>query len=114
MITGYAYPLELDETGGLKMATGADYIGQQILSYLETERGERLGLQSYGLPDMLFQSSTSPGFIAADLEKQLPQFIPQATFTVQASISDAGELGIQIFWTYQGQEQEPLNILFEL
>ena len=112
MITGIAYPLQLDSSGSLKLASGSDYIGQQILSYLETELGERLGLPNYGLPDFLLKSQTAPGFIAADIEAKLPLFIPQATFQVQANLSDDGELEIQIFWNYQGEEQAPISTTF--
>jgi hypothetical protein len=114
MLTGLAYPLAIDPvTKGLAIASDADYIAQQIRSFVETERGERLGLPNYGLPDYLFSAYQAIGFIARDLETKLPQFIPQASFSCTASINDAGEAIVVINWIFQGENQVPLKFTFE-
>jgi hypothetical protein len=112
-LTGFTYPLQINADGGISLSSDADYIQQQIRSYVETELGERLGLAEYGLPDYLFQTYQAVGFIARDLETKLPIFIPQASFSCRAEINDSGEASVEIDWTYQDEEQSTLTFKFE-
>lgn len=112
-LTGFAYPLELDEFGQLKTVSDADYVQDLIRSYVETELGERLGLETtYGIPDYTFRAYQTFGFAGKDIEKKLTNSIPQAEFSVRSIINDIGEAQINIFWSYNGLEQE--NIIFLL
>jgi phage baseplate assembly protein W len=112
-LTGFTYPLQINAEGGISLSSDADYIEQQIRSYVETELGERLGLPKYGLPDYLFQTYQAVGFIARDLETKLPTFIPQATLSCRAEINDSGEASVEIDWTYLEEEQSILIFNFE-
>lgn len=113
-LTGFAYPLSLDGTGGIKTASDGDYVQGLIRSFVETELGERLGLETtYGTPDYTFKAYRAFGFAGKDLEKRLSQSIPQATFAVTSSINDNGEAEIGIYWSYDGEEQSPITFTLE-
>lgn len=113
-LTGLAYPLQVDEFGGLKTTSDEEYIAGLIRSFIETELGERIGLEdTYGTPDYLFSSYPSFGFVGKDLEQKLTASIPQAEFAVRSSLNDAGEGVVEIFWSYLGVEQEPQIFILE-
>lgn len=113
MITGYKCPLEIDPaTNSLAIATDAEYIQQQIETYVFTERGERLGLPGYGMENTLFKSVQDAGFIANTLQRGLTKAIPQAVFSVVGTVNDMGELLLTIEWIYS--EGEPNSLFYVL
>jgi phage baseplate assembly protein W len=54
--TGFAFPLQIDTTGGIAEATGADKIRLSVLTILGTHPGERLMRPTFGCPlrDLVF------------------------------------------------------------
>jgi phage baseplate assembly protein W len=48
--TGFAFPLQIDSTGGIAEATDADKIRLSVLTILGTQPGERLMRPSFGCP----------------------------------------------------------------
>ena len=114
MTTGLAYPLSIDpKTKSLAIASDADYIKGLINSFIETERGERLGLPAYGTPDYTFSAFQTFGFAAADLEKKLSLSIPSASFSVVSNLNDAGEAEINVIWSYDDEEQTAIKFTLE-
>ncbi|MGJ3244931.1 MAG: hypothetical protein ACFE0I_02520 [Elainellaceae cyanobacterium] len=110
VLTGLAYPLQLDEEGNLALYEDERLIQSHILSWLQTEPLERLGLPGYGTPDYAFESIQSIQVIAADLEQDLKTNIPQATFNVLGSVNDAGETELEVRYTVSDLEQTPIVI----
>lgn len=112
-LTGYSYPLQIDPiTSSLKLSTGTEYIAEQIRAYIETEITELLAYPEYGLPDYLFTAPVDIGFITKKINTDLPKYIPQGSFSSQGTISEDG-LVIEIFWAYEGEDQEPLKFNIE-
>ena len=112
-LTGFAYPLVSDGLGGLKVVSDGEYVQGLIRSFVETELGERLGLEEYGVPDYTFKAYHAFGFAAKDIEKKLAQYIPQATFSAVSYINDLGEAEISIYWSFNGTEQDTLTFTLE-
>lgn len=113
ILTGLAYPLEVDEaTGNLKTQSDAELIADHILSWLETEPLERVMRPDYGTPGYLFTTQQNWGAIAAAVEQRLRANIPQATFTVEGSLTDEGEAQLDVYWAIPGiGEQEMISVV---
>lgn len=112
ILTGLAYPLEVDEaTGNLKTQSDADLIADHILSWLETEPLERVMRPDYGTPGYLFTSQQNWGVIAAAIEQRLRSNIPQATFTVTGSLNEEGEAVLDVNWAIAGVGQEAIQVV---
>ncbi|MBD2060519.1 GPW/gp25 family protein [Oculatella sp. FACHB-28] len=111
-ITGIKYPLEIDERGGLVIASDEELIAGHIIQFLETEPLERVMRKDYGTPDFLFSSAQEVNSLAADINRRLTQYIPQASFRVEGSLTDLGELQIDIYWQYNSIAQQPITVVF--
>jgi hypothetical protein len=110
-IRGIAYPLAVDATSGnLAIATDADLIATHILSMIETEPKENPMRPRYGTPGLLFESEQNFDEYVADVRRRLIREIPQAKFETSGTLGDEGEALINIFWTYQGTEQETITV----
>lgn len=111
-IIGIKYPLTLDERGGLLIASDEDLIQGHILQFLETEPLERVMRRDYGTPDVLFTSLQEVTSLAADINRRLTQYVPQASFRVEGYLSDLGEVQLDIFWQYNEIDQDPITVTF--
>lgn len=111
IITGIAYPLAINpRNGNLAIASDANLIATHILSMIETEPKENPMRPRYGIPGLLFESESNLDQYVADMRRRLIAEIPQATFETSGSLGDEGEALINIFWTFQGIEQEPITV----
>jgi phage baseplate assembly protein W len=114
-IQGIAYPLAIDPaTGGLRVAADAELIRGHILSWLETEPLERVMRPDYGTPDYLFTSQNNWQAIAARIEQRLITVVPQARFSVVGELGEEGEGVLEVFWSYEGIEQDPVRVTVEV
>ncbi|MBW4465034.1 MAG: hypothetical protein KME07_06295 [Pegethrix bostrychoides GSE-TBD4-15B] len=110
LLNGYAFPMALDENGGRAVASEAEYLEQQIRTFVLTDQDERLGLPAYGMQNSLFTSAKDTSPIVLDLQTSLNSFIPQVSCTVSGSLNDLGELSLSIFWIWNDEEQTPILI----
>lgn len=111
-VQGISFPLALDATRGtLKLSSDADLVRDKIISFLKTEPLERVMRPEYGTENYLFEAAPSIEVIAAEIERRLISFIPQATFSTIGSLNDDGELYIEIFWTLSEVEQDPITLI---
>lgn len=111
-ITGIKFPLELDGKGGLVIASDEELIAGHIIQFIETEPLERVMRRDYGTPDFLFSSAQEINSLAADINRRLTQYIPQASFRVEGSLTDLGELQVDVFWQYNSIDQDPITVVF--
>lgn len=111
MITGIAYPLEINPvTGNLKTATDADLVQGHIISVLQTEPLESPMRPRYGVPGLLFESEQNFDEYVADVRRRLTTEIPLATFATTGSLGDEGEALINVYWYFNGVEQETITV----
>ncbi|WP_144427536.1 GPW/gp25 family protein [Nostoc piscinale] len=94
------------------VASDADLYRGHILSWLLTEKGERIMRPRYGLKDYLFTAVPDLDVITAEMTAGLTEYIPECQFTLQGTINDLGETVITVFWSYLGEDQLALNVTF--
>jgi phage baseplate assembly protein W len=113
-LLGLKYPLELDGQGGLKLSSGYDRVGEQILEVLETRLGERVYRPFFGIPEMLFESIDEYA-LALDIQSQLTAFIPiLQSVDVRVSLSEDGSAQLFVFYSVEGSESSMVKYSFSL
>jgi phage baseplate assembly protein W len=113
-LLGLKYPLELDGQGGLKLSSGYDKVGEQILEVLETRLGERVYRPFFGIPEMLFESIDEYA-LALDIQSQLTAFIPiLQDVEVRVSLSEDGSAQLIVFYSVEGSESSMVKYSFSL
>jgi len=110
IISGLAYPLQVDGNGNLLVASDAELIGTHIRSVLETEPGENPMRLDYGVPGELFNSTSDFSEIVGNVRRALEAEIPQADFQVAGTVNDAGQAQITVDWQVDGEFQEPFSV----
>lgn len=104
VMRGLKYPLELDGQGGLKLSSGYDRLGEQILEILETRLGERVYRPFFGIPEVIFETIDEYALSQAIL-LQLRAFLPTVpTLDVKATLSEDGSAQIIVFYSVEGSE----------
>lgn len=105
IISGISYPLTISATGNLEVSDDANLIRDNILSWLETFKRERIS-PDYGLK---FYVGTTEN--RADIESQiysdLVREIPDTTFRVNVRLDDTGLLQINVNYAprqFEGRE----------
>lgn len=103
-LQGLKYPLELDGNGGLKLSSGYDRIGEQILEVLETRFGERVYRPYFGIQEVLFETVDEYA-LAQSIKSQLQAFLPAVpNIEVRVSLSEDGGAQIIVFYSVEGSE----------
>jgi uncharacterized protein len=95
--SGWAFPLSVDATGGLALASGTQVIEQAMRLILATYPGERPMRPAFGsrLRDFIFAGATpeNAAAIAAEVRGALRQWEPRADITSVVVTPDSAELG---------------------
>ena len=113
-LQGLKYPLELDGSGGLKLSSNYDRIGEQILELLETRIGERVYRPFLGTPELLFESIDEYA-LAQTLRSQLRAFLPTVTeFDVRVTLREDGSANIVVFYSVEGSEQAMVKYSYSI
>lgn len=110
VLTSIGYPLETDGKGGLKLATRADVVTQQIISVLETRPGERIMLPFYGMREHIM-NALAPNVVVSDIEQIVQKWVPQAknvkvTFLKDTELFEQGKLAVTIRFEYEEVDTE--------
>ena len=90
---GISYPLEIID-GNLATSSDADLLSEQILSWFETYKFERVQ-PNYGIPDMVGTSQNYDlleGIIKSDLIKEFPNVV----FSISTQYDDSGFFVINV------------------
>lgn len=109
-----AYPLNI-RNGGLETVVDEQITQQSILSVLETEKGERIMRQEYGLTNQLFQGVV-PDVIDVEVKRSIEAQVREIDDIFTTTSNDDlenGTLRISIYWTTGGQSQPPVNLQLE-
>jgi hypothetical protein len=112
--TGLAYPLQINGSGGLKLSSDSDNCRDHIVSWLETQTGERLGLPDYGTPDFLLNSYQSFSAVAVEINLRLSNAVPEAQIAVSGDIDGNGQGLITVEWIYRGSSQPAITLSMDL
>jgi phage baseplate assembly protein W len=113
-LQGLKYPLELDGNGGLKLSSGYDRIGEQILEVLETRLGERVYRPFFGIPELLFETIDEYS-LAQSIRSQLRAFLPAIpNIDVKVTLSEDGGAQIIVFYSVEGSESAMVRYSFSL
>ena len=111
---GLKYPLELNESGGLKLSSGYDRIGEQILEVLETRLGERVYRPFFGIPEVLFESIDEYA-LAQTIRSQIQAFLPTVpNIEVKVYFSEDGSAQVIVFYSVEGSESSMVEYSFSL
>ena len=111
-LRGLKYPLELDGSGGLKLSSNYDRIGEQILEVLQTRIGERVYRPFFGVPEMLFET-IDEYTLAQTIRSQLLASVPVIpNLEVRVSLSEDGGANIAVFYSVEGSEQRMVRYAF--
>lgn len=103
-LRGLSYPLELDGSGGLKISSGIDRIGQAIQEVFETRIGERTGNPFMGIRELLFET-ISEDAEAQTIKRQLLNAIPylrEESLSVSLSLDESGTCYIVCRYVVEG------------
>jgi hypothetical protein len=103
-LRGLSYPLELDEYGGVKIASGIDRIGQAIQEVFETRIGERVGNPFMGTRELMFETISEEAE-AQSIKRQLITSIPYLTeqdLSVSLSLGEDGTCYIVARYAVEG------------
>jgi len=107
--TGYGYPLAVN-AGQLVLVSEGDLKRSHIRHVLETELNENPMRPDYGIVAPLFSAQsaqTSSTFTSAVL-RALEASVSGCSFVVQSNINDAGEMLLDVFWSYQDAVSDEL------
>lgn len=92
---GWTSPVELYETGQIKMARYEDAVRQSIWTILSTAKGERVMRPDFGcgLQDLVFSSNSAStiGRITSDVRNSLVQWEPRIDVLDVQVMSDRSE-----------------------
>ncbi len=115
---GWAYPLTLDNTGGIGLVNRVPEIEQSMRIILGTNRGERPMRPEFGsrLADFVFAAADgeTATLIAEDVRATLGRWEPRIDVTdvlVTSDPADATVLYIDIRYTI-GNTNDPRNLVF--
>ena len=109
IIRGILYPLQLTADGSLKTAEDAELIRGHIYSAIETYKQERIMQPSYGLPNLIFTSIYELPVVLERIRITLKSVISDCEFQVTGSISDEGDLSVQINWSLGNITMPPVQ-----
>lgn len=115
-LLGLAYPLELDGSGGLKLSSGYDRIGQQIFEILDTRYGERVYRPFFGTPELLFET-ISESVLQETLRSQIVSSIPfleSNNVRVLANMMESGLCEVVVYYSTTGSEQAMVKYQFQI
>jgi phage baseplate assembly protein W len=113
-LQGLKYPLELDGKGGLKLSSGYDRIGEQILEVLGTRYGERIYRPFFGIPEVLFESIDEYS-LAQTIRAQLRAFLPAVpNIDVKVSLTEDGSAQVIVFYSVEGSENASVKYSFTI
>lgn len=113
-LRGLKYPLEVDENGGLKLSSGYDRLGEQILEVLETRLGERVYRPFFGIPEVIFET-IDEYTLAQTIRSQLVAFLPTIpNLEVKVTLSEDGGAQIIVFYSVEGSEGAMVRYSFSL
>ena len=101
-IKGLSYPLQLNESGGLKTSTNYDRLTEQIIETLNTRVGERVYRQFFGLPELIFET-VSEEVLSQIVKKQLEEAVPfDVELDVSVEINQEGGAVIYVGYSLEG------------
>jgi uncharacterized protein len=115
---GWAFPLELDQTGGFALVTDEREIEQAIRLILGTAYGERPMRPDFGckIHDFVFAeaSATTAGLIAAEVRASLVRWEPRIDIDdIQVSVEPADQSLLYIDIRYHIRNRnDPRNLVF--
>ncbi|MBD2515183.1 hypothetical protein H6G93_09215 [Nostoc sp. FACHB-973] len=110
---GFQFPLALDAArGGLKVVSGVEITKGDILSVLSTQKRERVMRPGYGINDPLFDSLQDVSQLAVEILQNLKEYVADAEFQTEGVINEDGECEITVYWSFQGDEQPQLTLIF--
>ena len=115
---GWAFPLELDQTGGFALVTDEREIEQAIRLILGTAYGERAMRPDFGckIHDFVFAeaSATTAGLIAAEVRASLVRWEPRIDIDdIQVSVDPAEQSLLYIDIRYHIRDRnDPRNLVF--
>jgi phage baseplate assembly protein W len=115
---GWAFPLELDQTGGFALVTDEREIEQAIRLILGTAYGERPMRPDFGckIHDFVFAeaSATTAGLIAAEVRASLVRWEPRIDIDdIQVSVDPADQSLLYIDIRYHIRDRnDPRNLVF--
>jgi phage baseplate assembly protein W len=116
--SGWAFPVGVDDTGQIALASGSREIEQAMRLILTTYPGERPMRPAFGsrLRDFIFDGATweNAATIAAEVRAALRQWEPRADVTDVTVLPSAGEPGvltIDIRYKIKGTN-DPRNLVF--
>lgn len=115
-LLGLAYPLELDNNGGLKLSSGYERIGEQIFEILDTRYGERVYRPFFGTPELLFET-ISESVLQETLRSQIVSSIPfleSGNVRVQAYMKESGLCEVTVYYSTTGSEQAMVRYQFQV
>jgi hypothetical protein len=102
----FAYPIQLDEKGRIKLSYGMECDRDSIFSTIETRPGERVERPLYGTPDFVFEGLTDAISIPSRIEVALTDQISTVQkFEVAGTVFDAGILDMTIAYFVDGEPQ---------
>lgn len=115
-LTGLTYPIELNDSGGVKLSSGYDRIGQQIYEILDTRYGERIYRPFLGTPELLFET-ISESLLAQALRSQILSSIPylkEENVRVVVYMKDSGLCETTVFYSTDGAAQGLIRYQFQV
>lgn len=115
-LLGLSYPIEIDENGGLKLDSGYERLGQQILEVLDTRIGERVYRPFFGIPELLFET-ISESLLQETLKSQILSGVPildSNNVRVLVSMSESGLCEITVYYSTTGTEQAMVRYQFRV
>lgn len=108
---GISYPLTVS-LGGLRISEDVQLIREQIFSYLETMRRERVMQPRYGRADEIFDPIVQ-GVTANAIQDGLTREIPVAKFEVGSLTDPNGILVLEVGWSVDGIPQAPIGFTLD-
>ena len=116
--SGWAFPVGVDDTGQIALASGSREIEQAMRLILTTYPGERPMRPAFGsrLRDFIFDGATweNAAAVAAEVSASLTQWEPRATVTdvmVTPEAAEPGVLSIDVAYVIKGTN-DPRNLVF--
>ncbi len=100
-IKGFAYPLELDENGGVKTSSNTQRLSEQIVEILDTRIGERVYRQFFGVPETVFET-ISEDVLSQIIKKQIKEAVPfDVELDVSVGINESGSAVVYVGYSLE-------------
>ena len=112
VVRGFAYPLQLSDTGEIVLAEDVAIVEQNIISVLETRPFERVMRADYGFDPGIFDTM-EPTAINARIWLAVTTFVPAVTdLSVEGGVStaDNGIYNVVLRYQVNGEQAPPLNL----